>query len=341
MDLISFIIPIYNAGKFLSACIESILHQTYENIELILIDDGSTDNSLQICQDYADRDSRIRVITKSNSGVSSSRNIGIKASHGKYISFVDSDDILDIQFSKVMQQEITQFKADCVFSNYYYLYNNRAIVKKPRIESGVYSFDDISGIIIDDRKLSGILFGSVWAALYKKDIIDKYRILFHEELRVNEDGLFNIEYCSYANLIRVCSHLNLYYYRQVNTSTSKKFSNEIATKSATETIKKKYQTSRTFSNLNEQLSARYVSEILWHILKLCGKTNIMKYKNIKNELIHLLNDETLRTSFLFINKRELNISKKIYLNLMLKKKYRLLFIVTRYIYPVLSKILPR
>ena len=97
-ELISIIVPVYNVEKYLKKCIDSILNQTYSNIEILLIDDGSTDNSGIICDNFKKRDSRIKVVHKKNSGVSSTRNYGLDLATGKYISFVDSDDFVECDF---------------------------------------------------------------------------------------------------------------------------------------------------------------------------------------------------------------------------------------------------
>ena len=96
-ELISIIVPIYNVSKYLDKCLNSLINQTYKNIEIILINDGSTDNSISICLKYKKKDKRIRLYNKKNGGLSSARNMGIKYSKGNYLFFVDSDDFLDLE----------------------------------------------------------------------------------------------------------------------------------------------------------------------------------------------------------------------------------------------------
>lgn len=111
-DLISVIVPVYNVEAFLPECLESIINQTYKNLEIILIDDGSTDNSLNICKEYANKDNRIIVKTQKNMGQSVARNRGIELSHGKYIGFVDSDDIISINMYEYLYKSITESKTN-------------------------------------------------------------------------------------------------------------------------------------------------------------------------------------------------------------------------------------
>ncbi|MDY0277445.1 MAG: glycosyltransferase [Acholeplasma sp.] len=341
MKLISFIVPVFNAEKYLQQCINSILGQSYSNLELILINDGSTDNSLNICLKNADVDSRIVVINKKNTGVSNSRNVGLVHSKGEYISFVDADDFLHEHFAALMIQEILNSNTDCVYCNYYLLYNQRSILKTPRIKTGVYTFKDINKFFIDDGKLSGILFGSVCSAIYKKQLIDSNNVKFDENLKINEDGVFNIEFCLNASLISVSSNLALYYYRQTASSSSKAFTRTIATNEATKIIEKKFNSTMIFPNFKEQISARYVSESFWHILKLCSINTGFKYKAVKDELHSILNDDILKENYKFINVKEINKYKRVYLFLMKRKMRFSLFFITRYIYPFLSRRLTR
>ena len=112
MELISIIVPVYKAEKYLSECIDSIISQTYENFELILIDDGSPDNSGKICDEYAEKDKRIKVIHKENAGVSSARNIGLDNASGEYIAFIDSDDFVDKQYLEKLHCNLKHNDAD-------------------------------------------------------------------------------------------------------------------------------------------------------------------------------------------------------------------------------------
>lgn len=111
-DLISVIVPIYNVEKYLKRCIESILNQTYFNIEIILVNDGSTDNSLEIANEYKKNDSRIKVISKKNGGLSSARNIGIDNANGKYLTFIDSDDYISSDYIEILYNSIIKYNSD-------------------------------------------------------------------------------------------------------------------------------------------------------------------------------------------------------------------------------------
>lgn len=343
MDLVSIIVPIYNAEKYLEECIESILNQTYENIEVILVNDGSTDNSLSICKKYKKNDDRIVILNKINTGVSDSRNEGMKKSSGKYLCFVDSDDTIDNKFVEIMIKELSETGTDVVFCNYMYNYEGKLIKKKPRLKTGVYQIEEIKHKLIDDGTMSGILFGTVWGAIYKRDIIKKNNIEFYREIKYNEDGIFNIEYCLNSKKIRVISDEYLYFYRQTDQSASKKHLKYNRILPATEKIidifrKKEFNLNM---NLECQLGARKVSEAFWMVLDLCSKNNTDNYKIIKKDLKDLLNKKELCESYKYINTRDINRYKYIYYILMKNKMYSLLYILTRYIYPFLANKISR
>lgn len=134
MGKVSIIVPIYNVEKYLSKCIESILSQTYKNIEIILVDDGSPDNSPQICDEYAKKDDRIIVIHKANGGVSSARNAGIDIATGKYIGFVDPDDYIENNMYELMMNKIEEYQANIVICGYDYINENYTVERHYHIQ---------------------------------------------------------------------------------------------------------------------------------------------------------------------------------------------------------------
>lgn len=123
-ELISIIIPVYNVEKYIGKCIDSLIKQKYDNLEIILIDDGSSDNSGEICDKYAKKDKRIKVIHKKNSGQADSRNIGISKASGKYIGFVDSDDYIDKDYYNRLYKTLVKNNADVVTCKYQNVYND-------------------------------------------------------------------------------------------------------------------------------------------------------------------------------------------------------------------------
>lgn len=190
MKVISVIVPVYNSEKYVARCIESVLAQTFHSFELILVDDGSTDQSGEICDNYAVKDSRIKVIHQQNKGVSAARNAGIKASKGDWVTFVDSDDLLVGNCLKSFYQSIeSNNSVDLVYCGYAILaattelhsYYNASYVGRERIR--------------DLFCESSILFRcSPWAKMYRRSIIIEENLLYNEELSHSEDRLFVYNY---------------------------------------------------------------------------------------------------------------------------------------------------
>lgn len=212
-QLVSIIVPIYNAEKYLKECLESILNQTYKNIEIFLINDGSVDKSKEICEYYSKKYSNIKLINKKNEGVSKARNIGIKEAKGKYIFFCDSDDIM---FPKQIEKLVTNLIATdselsiCSFINFFDNYIE--------IEKNNKNFK-LEKILDKDKMIETIIFkkeysGYLWNKLFKLDIIkSKKQILFDEKINIVEDQLFVLEYI--ANIKSLCvTNEELYGYRQ-------------------------------------------------------------------------------------------------------------------------------
>lgn len=192
-NLISIIIPVYNVEQYVNRCLDSIINQSYKKIEIILIDDGSSDNSGKICDKYAEIDNRIKVIHKDNGGVSSARNVGLEVATGEFLTFVDSDDYLP---NNAIENLLTMKEADFVFSKAYLISNEN----KEIIENGIKESLYLNGKSVENDLISRFLkkdiSGALWAKMYRRDIIEKNEIRFDNELDIGEDIIFNIIFCS-------------------------------------------------------------------------------------------------------------------------------------------------
>lgn len=188
MDTVSLIIPIYNSSKYLNRCLNSVINQTYPFLEIICINDGSTDNSTEILNKYARDDNRISVINIENKGVSNARNIGIKEAKGRYIAFLDSDDYLEQNCIEILVSDIRLYGVDVVRGNY-------NIVNNKEIRIGENNFDNKSEIcsskLIKDEILKGEKNAFVWLLLCKTELIKN--IKFNNKLSLMEDVIFYME----------------------------------------------------------------------------------------------------------------------------------------------------
>lgn len=198
---ISIIVPVYKAEKYLRQCLDSILEQTFEDWECILVDDGSPDNSGSICEGYAKNDPRFRVIHKENGGVSTARNEGLKQTNGEWVYFIDSDDTLYpdalYTFSTMIGDSVDAIMAGYIVLQEYY---DKITLKQT---SFVYSQKSVHEALKEMFKPTDFYYqGYLWCKLFKKSIIINHSLKFHEAIYYNEDRLFIVEYlCKCVNRI--------------------------------------------------------------------------------------------------------------------------------------------
>lgn len=206
-DLISIIVPVYNVEKYLDRCMESIVNQTYQNLEILLIDDGSTDNSGQKCDEWAKKDSRIKVIHKENGGVSSARNIGLEEATGKYIGFVDSDDYIDENMYEIMHKEIKKEKINFVICDVHIVSSNNEM---NNIETNEYEFEIINKIQVLEKFYP--YTGQIWRCLFIRQKLKD--IKFNTAMYIAEDLNFICNYILNCedNSMFITIRKKLYYY---------------------------------------------------------------------------------------------------------------------------------
>ena len=174
MDLISIIVPVYNVEKYLIRCIESIINQTYKNIEIILVDDGSTDNSSKICDEYKNKDKRIKVIHKINGGLSSARNRGLDIAKGKYIGFVDSDDYISPNMYEILYKELIDNKSDIVVCNFDRKEDFNFVINNYKVKK-LNNINVIKENIKNDINYNIYIDDYAWNKLYKKELFKNIR----------------------------------------------------------------------------------------------------------------------------------------------------------------------
>lgn len=215
--MISIIIPVYNVKSYLDVCIQSVIQQDYTNFECILVDDGSTDGSSVICDQWAEKDSRIIVIHQANSGVSSARNKGLERAKGKYIGFIDSDDWIDVDYLSTMANCMDDKKIDLVVSGLYQEFTDGSSVSYAPQQSLTFELNSDHTelfVMLNDQNL---LYGPV-VKLYKNDIIRHHQIQFDPQVSYGEDLLFNYQYLDHVRTI-VCISESHYHYRILGSGT--------------------------------------------------------------------------------------------------------------------------
>lgn len=230
-DLITVVIPVYNVGTYLGKCVKSVVNQTYKNLQILLIDDGSTDGSSDLCDDIAFSDSRIQVIHKSNSGLGLTRNVGINNAKGKYIIFVDSDDYLSKDLIENLYLGIKKDKSEICIAGFTRVDNRGTMLYQEKYEErNIIGSKNVKSIF---EKMLGSLpekhdsiKPSVWSNLYSVNIIKKFDLKFVSERKIiSEDIIWNAQYFNKINKVQFISSCG-YFYRYNNSSLSQSYKHD-------------------------------------------------------------------------------------------------------------------
>jgi len=196
MPFVSLIIPVYNAEKYLRRCLNSAMEQTFQDMEIIVVNDGSQDTSLEICREYEKMDRRFRVINKENTGVSDSRNQAIETARGEYLQFMDSDDWLTQDATESFVHAARKFDCDLVVSDFYRV-DGAVFTEKQHIrERGLLTRAQYAEYMM--REPADFYYGVLWNKLYRRSIVQEHQIKMDEDLRWCEDFLFNLNFIRYA-----------------------------------------------------------------------------------------------------------------------------------------------
>ena len=210
-DLISIIIPVYNCQEFVAKCIDCILSQSYKNWELLLINDGSKDNSGSICREYSNRDERIRYFEKDNQGVSNTRNYGIKRANGKWLVFIDSDDLVSQDYIYHLINESDGNQYTHIIQGFKCIDENDKFRKWMDID---YNDEECNIKEIEPylKKYNLINRVQIWGKLFSTDIIKTNNLYFNEKISIGEDAIFSHQYLLLSRQI-ILSKNSDYYYR--------------------------------------------------------------------------------------------------------------------------------
>jgi glycosyltransferase involved in cell wall biosynthesis len=228
---ISVIVAVYNTEKYLKQCVDSILSQTYKNFELILVNDGSTDSSVKICDHYAKKDERIKVLHQKNSGQTVARQAGFLKSSGKYCLVFDSDDWLEPTALEQMHKAITENNADMVMFDGYFNYDERSITVRQSINSGLYDEKRLLKELYPTMLYSGrfyyfSVYAAMWNKLFKRGLLQKHLLNVKPDIRIGEDGLTSFSSLLDSKVVYVMENALLYHYRDNNISITRSYYKE-------------------------------------------------------------------------------------------------------------------
>lgn len=299
-ELISIIVPIYNVHKYLKKCVNSIINQTYTNLEIILVDDGSIDNCGIICDEYAKKDKRIKVIHKENGGLSDARNAGLEIANGKYVSFIDSDDYVSKNFIKKLYECCKKYNCDMAEANFIKIEKEIELEEKEKFESRVIDNKEMLErlyILQDGINIRTVV---VWNKLYKRKIVDKCKF---PKGKIHEDEFFTYKVLYENNIKIAILDEILYYYRiRPGSITNQKF--KISKLDAIEALEERIEYFKVKGEKKlYELTLNAYQLLLLRLLNLL-KNDKCKNREIKSDLIH-----KFRSNYKKIKKTK-NISNK-------------------------------
>ena len=208
MEKVSIIVPVYNGEKSLPRCVDSILRQDYENLEVILVNDGSKDDSARIIDEYAAADSRVIAVHKENGGVSSTRNRGLSIASGEYVQFIDVDDYLPMDSTKQLVRGMSE-ESDLVVGDFYRVTDDLVSKKGSIDRSAVMTRNSYAQAMLQSP--ADFYYGVLWNKLYRREILQKHQIRMKEDISFSEDMIFNLEYLLHVRNVSVIK-VPVYYY---------------------------------------------------------------------------------------------------------------------------------
>ncbi len=337
MEKVSIIIPAYNSEKYLKRCINSICNQTYKNIEIIIIDDGSTDDTFNICEEYAKRDDRIKFIHKKNEGVSVARNRGIKSANGKYIMFVDSDDWIENNAVEICIKYMEDYNAQIGQFNYYFSHNDKEIKRESFITdiilAGEKEKNEIECDILFPYFNKKVKYGKIrgcWSKIFLTKFLIDNNIKFQENLSIQEDTVLFLQAINKVNTI-IFFNEYLYHYFQNGESVTKKYDDNKLTKNEAtiKVINKLFEKNKN-KKLKKAIQLLYWELLLSAILtQIYNEKNISKYKDKKNLLKKVLKKQAYKNAMKLNTIKFLNFKQKIIFLLLKLKCYYIVYILTK------------
>jgi len=336
-NLVSVIVPVYNSEQYLCRCVDSIIGQIYQNIEAILINDGSTDNSGQICDTYAQKDKRVRVIHTENHGPAQARNTGINNAKGDFIFFVDADDFIENNGLSLLMDSYNQSKADIIIGDASSIKNG---ILGPGYKGG---FSDskllIKPAIVEYARYylkkpnKFTLFAYSWGRLFKSSVIKDNNIFFNPDLRTFEDVAFNFDYLTFAEKIfflkePVYNHLIHDNYMSATMAVTDEPNLLFGYKQALSNIGKFLEKYNSKVVVKKEVAHAFVCLTIIQLVRTCGQIKCANKKKIYGFIREIINDRELRENLKYYTPS--NGDSRILPILIKLKLLRLIIFVCRY-----------
>ena len=328
MNKISIVVPVYNVKEsYLTKCLESIIHQTMKEIEIILVDDGSSNDSLKICNKFAEKDKRIIIIQQKNQGVSVARNNGIKISNSEYIMFVDSDDWLEKDACERLYKYKDENVDVIIGRNYVYREDKNereeAFFRGGKINE-IKNKYEIYNILLTDRKSNKYIYlATPWAKLYRSSLLKENNTCFEKNIKIGEDMLFNLDAVVLAKKIFIADEL-IYNYRKHNNNTENRLKSEFKENLENTYDKLEEKCKKNKLNLVREINY-YKIRGLNSIMDYCKdiNTSIKEIKKITNEAVYKDAIRNIETNMLSKKRKLLVLFARIRFYLGIKLLYKI------------------
>ena len=302
---ISVVIPVYNMEKYLKRCMDTIINQTFRDLEIILVDDGSKDNSGRMCDEYKASDSRIKVIHKQNGGLGFARNSGLEIATGEFVSFVDSDDYVKLDMYEKLYNRIKQENADtCIFGYHRVIGEKIAFTRTGAIKGTFQDNDVFTNIFLNVLGSEPscpedflLLWQSSWLTLYSLDIIKRHNLSFPSEREyISEDVFFNTQYYLKAKRVTILNE-PLYFYWLNAESLTKVYRNDRFEKNVIlfiehlRRLKEYLPDEKAFNLAKERVQRTFLASARYCIMQICAS---YKYKEARGLIAGISENKTLR-----------------------------------------------
>lgn len=318
-ELVSIIVPIYNCEKNIEKLIKTIVNQTYKNIEIILINDGSNDKSIKKCLKFKEIDDRIIIIDKPNEGVSKTRNYGIKIATGEYIMFVDADDLLPIDAVEKLYLESNSYS--WIVGNYKIINQNKVGKMKSFASNNIDFFRyKILNKYYDNKQEDSGNLRTVWGKLYKRNIIIENNVWFDEKIKLFEDGIFNLNYLDFCENVKLIDNI-VYFYKIEEQSAIHKYYKDFYTqdKLRIEFLENKFKNNDKYKEVISLIVFEFFLDYLKNIYK---SENKVRLKNLmKKQLIYFNYFNNIKIKYLSSRQRIVYILLRLKLFTILEKLF--------------------
>ncbi|MEG1003857.1 MAG: glycosyltransferase family 2 protein [Clostridium sp.] len=316
--LVSVVIPVFNCEKYINRCLDSVLEQTYNNIEIILVNDGSKDKSSTLISEYVKTDSRIKLINQRNTGPSEARNNGISKCSGEYIVFLDADDYIDKKYIELLLKKILECNCDIVACGYNEITNRGT----QQFNEFYFHEEEIAKDIFSTYVCKGI-GGTLWGKIFRRDIIYTNNIKMDSNIFMCEDLLFNLEYCYYANSFRAIKECLYYYNRENESSITKNININYLVNNINVSKKIEYWLEKIF--INKSLIDELIVERIYGMIKaliINGGNDVLKIgmKKSKEKIKKIIEEEYVCSKIYKFKSR--NAIDRYLITRMKKKGYR-------------------